>query len=198
MELNRYAFILVCATIIYNIDCHQSPFESMQKSMKVMEEQMESMLDSMEKMHQDFFVTAKKELTNQSDQGINITIEPTDNNAIKVNIVGIQAVQFEAIFSDKELTIKAPMATIVLSYHRGQLSASMNQEIRQEIIDEKTKEKTSQQLFASSSVVRQLIAQPIDLENAAIEFNKNNNALSVTIPAKEQTKTTKSIPVNVK
>jgi hypothetical protein len=200
MKFNRYAFALACATLANNhsMNCQSDPFVSMQKSMKVMQEQMQEMFDSMQNINQSFFATAKNGFVNQQDQGINIVIDSAKSNTTKVIISGIQAEQFEAIFGNKELTVKAPTTTIQLSYHHGQLSASVSQEIKEEVVDEKTKATSSQQLFVSSSAVRQLIAKPVDLENAAIEFNKESKALTITLPAKEQTKAAKNIPVNIK
>lgn len=200
MKFNRYAFALAFATITNNssVHCQSDPFASMQKSMKVMQEQMQEMFNSMQNMNQAFLSSAKNGLVTQQDQGINIAIDSAENNATKIIISGIQAEQFEATFGDKELTVKAPTATIQLSYHHGLLSASVNQEIKEEIVDDKTKEPSSQQLFASSSAVRQPIAKPVDLENAAIEFNKESKTLTITLPAKKQAKAAKNIPVNIK
>jgi HSP20 family molecular chaperone IbpA len=200
MKFNRYAFVLACATIANSnsLKSQDDPFASMQKSMQIMQEEMQEMFNSMQNMNQTFFSSAKNGLASQQDQGINIVIDSAANNATKVIISGIQAEQFEATFGDKELTVKAPSATIQLSYHHGQLSASVSQENKEEVVDEKTKTTASQQLFASSSTVRQLIAKPVDLENAAIDFNKENKTLTITLPAKERTKAAKNIPVNIK
>lgn len=200
MKLNRYAFALVCATIANSsyISCHIDPFESMQKSMRVMEDEMQSMFDSMNKMHQEFFASWKKEAATQQDQGINIAIDQAENDAVKVIISGIQAEQFDATFGDKELTIKAPKATITLAARHNSLAASINQEITQETVNAKDKEKASRQLFSSSSHIQQMIAKPVNLEDAKIEYNKENKMLTIMLPAKEQIKASKVIPVNIK
>lgn len=200
MKLNQYAFALACTAIANTADihCHFDPFESMQKSFKVMEEEMQSMFDNMNKMHQEFFSSWKKEsVTPTGQEGINIAIEESEDNTVKVVISGIQADQFDATFGDKELTIKAPTATINLAARHTLLSASINQEIKQETTDKNDK-KTSQQLFSSASHIRQMISKPINMEDAKIDYSKENKTLTVIIPAKDQKKTAKVIPVNVK
>lgn len=202
MKLNRYAFALACATIatIPNIHCHFDPFESMQKSMKVMEEEMQSMFDNMNKMHQEFFASWKKESANPVGQeGINIAINETDDNTVKVVISGIKADQFDATFGDKELIIKAETATITLASSHNLLAASINQEIKQETTDKNNKEKkASQQLFSSASHIRQMISKPVNIEEAKIDYTKENKTLTVSVPFKDTKKAAKPIPVNVK
>ncbi len=202
MKTNRYAFALACATIATtsNIHCHFDPFESMQKSMKVMEEEMQSMFDNMNKMHQEFFTSWKKESANPVGQeGINIAINETDDNTVKVVISGIKADQFDATFGDKELIIKAETATITLASSHNLLAASINQEIKQETTDKNNKEKkSSQQLFSSASHIRQMISKPVNIEEAKIDYTKENKTLTVSIPFKDTKKAAKTIPVNVK
>ena len=201
MKFNRYAFVLACTALVHNSAsrCHVNPIESMHKSMKVMEDEMQSMFDTMNKIHQEFFSSWKKESAAQPGQeGINIAINEDDSTAVKVIISGIQAEQFDATFNDKELTIKAPTATIILASHHAILAASINQEIKQETIDKDDKEKTSHQLFSSSSHVRQMISKPVNMEDAIIDYNKETKTLTVTLPAKESKKRSKIIPVMIK
>ena len=202
MVLNRYAFALACATFANShiIRCYLDPMESMHKSMRVMEQEMQSMFDSMNKMHEEFFASWKKESpTSAGQEGINLAIDESDNNTVKVIISGIQAEQFEATFGDKELTIKAPTATITLAVRHTMLTASISQEIKEEVTDKKDKEKkVSQQLFTSASHIQQMISKPVDIEEAKIDYNKETKTLTVTMPAKDQKKTAKVIPVNIK
>ena len=202
MKLNRYVFALVCATIGNNqhIRCHVDPMESMQKSMRIMEDEMQSMFDNMNKMHQEFLSSWKKESATQAGQeGINLAIDESKNNEVKVIVSGIQAEQFEATFGDKELTIKAPTATITLAVHHTVLAASINQEVKEEMTDKKDKEgKSSQQFFSSSSHIQQMISKPVDLQESKIDYDKETKTLTVIIPAKDQKKAAKVIPVNIK
>ncbi len=200
MKFNHYVFALACTAVsnTQNIHCQLDPMESMQESMRVMGQEMQSMFDNMNKIHQEFFSSWKKESAPQQE-GINIAIDESESNAVKVVVSGIQAEQFEATFGDKELTIKAPTATITLVVHHTVLAASISQEIKEEIADKNDKEKKiSQQLFSSSSHIRQMISKPVCMEDARIDYNKENKTLTVTIPTKDQKKAVKVIPVNIK
>lgn len=205
MKFNRYTFVLACATIAHNpiTNCHLDPFESIQKSMKIMDDQMQSMFDNINKMHQNLFESWKKESANPLGQdGINLTIDEAEANTVKVIISGIQAEQFDAAFGDKELTIKTQHATIALSASHSMLSASINQEIKQELSEKDEKnakdKKTSHEIFSSSSQIRQMISKPVAMEDAKIDYNKETKTLTVSLPTKDQKKATKVIPVNVK
>ena len=132
-------------------------------------------------------------------EGINLAIDESEGNVAKVVISGIQAEQFEATFGDKELTIKAPSATIILASSHNVLEASINQEIKEESFDKKDKEKkVSRQLFSSSSHIRQMISKPVEVADSRIDYNKETKTLTVSMPYKDQKKAAKVIPVNVK
>ncbi|HML19814.1 MAG TPA: hypothetical protein PKD74_04530 [Candidatus Dependentiae bacterium] len=198
MKFNYYAFALACTSLV-SLQTHgsTSPFESMQQALKSMDEAMQSMFDNMNKMHEDFNASWKKELSSEQD-GVNIAVNQEDN-AVKVILTGIQADQFDAVFGDKELTIKTSGTTINLSAHNSLLSISMNQEISQETTDQNDQnKKMSRQVFASSSHVQQPITSPVIIEDAAIDYTKDTKTLTITLPAKDVKKAAKVIPVNIK
>lgn len=193
MNTKRYAFMIAAATSC--IQAHHDPFESMHNSMQAIQKEMVNMFDHMNKMHEQFY-NSIAQTTSKAEQGINIAINDLEqNNAVQVVISGITSEQFEANFNDKELLIKSPSATITLSTHHNILGVGVIQEIKEESNADDKKESG---FFSSSSHIHQMIAKPIDLEKAAIEYNKDQRSLTIEIPYKEPKKSGKVIPVNVK
>jgi HSP20 family molecular chaperone IbpA len=199
MRFNRYAFALACAGLI-NTQSSQgatSPFESMQKALKSMDEAMASMFDSINKMQEDFDAAWKNELTAERG-GMNIAVDQVEN-AVKVVLTGVQADQFDASFGDKELTIKAQGMTIGLSANHSLLSIAMNQEISNETADKDDhSKKIGRQLVKSSARVCHPISGPVVMEDASIDYAKDTKTLTITLPKKEVKKPAKLIPVTIK
>jgi hypothetical protein len=182
------------------------PFEAMQKSFETMEKEMHEMMGHMSKMHEDFFDSWYHEthVGTGQEEGMNVSINEQQDNSIKIAIAGIKAEQFEANFTNKELDIKAPLARVNLSVHHNVLGVTISQEVKQESKEElDSKSDTGkgsshyQCMSSASSHVRQMLSKPINLEDARIEYAKESKTLTVTVPAKESSKQTKSIPVNV-
>lgn len=196
MNLKRYAFMVTAAATGY-MQANSTPFEDMHKSMQAIQQEMGNMFENMHKMHEQLYSSFSQTSSfKSSEQGINIAINDEEqSNSVKIIISGVVADSFDAHFSDKELTIKAPNSTVTLNTHHNVLGAGVTQELKEDSTDD---DKTQASFFTSSSHIHQMISKPIDLEKAVIEYNKEKKSLTVEIPYKDNKKQGKTIPVNIR
>jgi len=179
---------LICGLVISaTLQCDVA--DKMKHKVKKMHEEMDKLAHSFD----EFFETTEHEFfKGENKLSTDITINQPEEGIVEIICKGITGENIEAPIKENNLTIKTPNTQINVLSLRNRLWLKAVQEEKQ---DNKDEENIGHSFKRTEFATTHPLEQPLDLEKTTIDYNKEEETLTVRIPTDNAAE--KTIPINI-